>query len=171
MSELKNLFTQETIKAKVKELGEKISKDFKGREPIVVCVLNGSFVFYADLIRAIDLDLECEFLGVSSYKDGKVSSGEVAITLDLEMPLEGKDIILVEDLVDTGLTMNYLIKSLTARNPRSLKTVALLLKKKTLKAPCSVDYVGFEIADEFVVGYGIDSAGQYRNLPYLATLI
>ena len=170
MSKLKTLYSESQIKARVKELGETLSKKFKGSEPTAICVLSGSFMFYSDLIRAIDLDMTCEFLGVSSYKDKKVSSGEVAVTLDLEVPLQGKDILLVEDLIDSGLTMNYLIETLKARNPKSLTTVALLLKPKALKVPCKIDHVGFEIPNDFVVGYGIDYSGLYRNLPYLAIL-
>jgi hypoxanthine phosphoribosyltransferase len=164
------LFTAEQIKSKVQEIGSALNKKFKDSEPVALCILSGSFMFYADLIRAMDFDITCEFLGVSSYKDKKVSSGEVAITLDLEVPLQGKDIILVEDLVDTGLTMNYLIETLKARGPRSITTVALMIKPKSLIKNCTIDFSGFEIGDGFVVGYGIDFGGQYRNLPYIATL-
>jgi len=170
MSNLKTLFTEKEIKVRVKELGKSLEEKFKDREPTAICILTGSFMFYSDLIRALNIDLTCEFLGVSSYKDKKVSSGEVAVTLDLEVPLQNKDILLIEDLVDSGLTMNYLIEMLKTRNPRSLTTVALLLKPKALKVPCKIDHVGFEIENDFVVGYGIDFAGQYRNLPYLATI-
>lgn len=165
---LKVVKSEDEIRQRVRELGAELTKRFKGKEPVVVCVLNGSFIFYSDLIRAMDLDLSCEFLGVSSYKDKKVSSGEVQVTLDLDFPLEGKDIVLVEDLVDSGLTMNFLTEMLRARQPRSITTVALLLKPKALKTKCGLDLVGFEIDNDFIVGYGIDYAGQFRNLPFIA---
>ena len=174
---LKILKTEDEIRARVRELGQLITQKFKATsgaagnsEPVAICILNGSFVFYSDLIRAIDLDLTCEFLGVSSYKDQKVSSGEVKVTLDLTAPLEGKDVLLIEDLVDSGLTMNYLIETIKARKPKSLTTVSLLLKPKALKIKCPIDFVGFEVPNDFVVGYGIDFAGEYRNLPYLGVL-
>ena len=171
MSEkLKPIKTAEEIKKRVAEMGQELTKKFKGREPVCIGVLNGSFVFYSDLIRAIDLDVTCEFLGVSTYKNQKVSTGEVEITLDLGIPLQGKDVILVEDMVDSGLTMNYLNDMLNARRPRSLTTVSLLLKPEALKENCHLDLVGFEAPNDFIVGYGIDFAGQYRNLPYLAVL-
>ena len=168
--ELVPLISEKGIRSKVIELGLTLKKRFEGSEPIAICILNGSFMFYSDLIRAVDIDLSCEFLGVSSYKDQKVSTGEVAVTLDIETTLHGKDIILIEDLVDSGLTMNFLINSLKARNPKSLTTVALLSKPKAFKVPTQIDYVGFEIGNEFIVGYGIDYAGLYRNLPYLSIL-
>jgi hypoxanthine phosphoribosyltransferase len=169
MSEnLKTLKSAEEIKSRVLEMGRELTKKFQGTEPVAICVLSSSFVFYSDLIRVIDLDLSCEFLGVSSYKDKKVSSGEVEMTLDLSTPLEGRDVILIEDMVDSGLTMNFLIKTLKARKPKSLTTVALLLKRDALKTQCHMDLIGFEVPNEFIVGYGIDYAGNYRNLPYLA---
>ena len=124
-------------------------------------------MFYSDLIRNIKTDVQCEFFGVSSYQ-GTSSSGEVKVTLDLTYPIEGKNVILVEDIVDTGLTMNYLKSTLMARKPKSLTTVTLLEKPEALKVPCEVDYVGFKIPNDFVVGYGLDYQGIYRNLPYIA---
>jgi hypoxanthine phosphoribosyltransferase len=167
---MKILKSADEIRTRVCEMGKALSKEFQGSEPVAICVLSGSFIFYSDLIRAIDLEMTCEFLGVSSYKDQKVSSGEVALTLDLSAPIDGKDVFLIEDLVDSGLTMNYLTSMIKARKPRSLTTISLLLKPLALKAPCPLDLVGFEIPNDFVVGYGIDFAGQYRNLPYLALL-
>ena len=123
-------------------------------------------MFYADLIRALDTDVSCEFFGCSSYKASK-STGEVKLTLDLSQPIEGRNVLLVEDIVDTGLTMNYLIKTLKARSPKSLSTACLLYKPEALKVPCKVDYVGFEISKEYVVGYGLDFEDYYRNLPYV----
>lgn len=168
MKSLKVLKSQEEIKKRIDEMGRELTKKFKGCEPVAICVLQGSFVFFSDLIRSLDIDVTCEFLAVSSYKDQKVSSGEVKITLDIDSPLEGKDVILIEDLVDSGLTMNYLIRNINAHNPKSLTTVALLDKPTAHKVDCHLDLVGFEIGTDFVVGYGIDFAGNYRNLPYLA---
>ena len=125
-------------------------------------------MFYSDLIREINTDITCEFFGVSSYHGGTSSSGEVKVTLDLSTPVEGQHVILVEDIVDTGLTMNYLKKAIESRNPASLTTVALLEKPEALKVPCKLDHVGFQITNEFVVGYGLDYDGYFRNLPYIA---
>lgn len=157
----------EKIQAKVREIGEALTTKFQGQDLVAVCVLKGSFMFYSDLIRAIKTDIRCEFFGVSSYT-GTTSSGEVKVTLDLTHPIEGKHVLLVEDIVDTGLTMNYLKSTLNARKPKSLTTVTLLEKPDALKVPCQVDYVGFKIPNDFVVGYGLDYQGQYRHLPYIA---
>jgi hypoxanthine phosphoribosyltransferase len=155
------------IQKKVKEIGQTLNKKFKGKDVVAVCVLKGSFVFFSDLIRSMETDVQCEFFGVSSY-NGTSSSGEVKVTLDLAHPIEGKDVILVEDIVDTGITMNYLKSALLSRKPKSLTTVVLLEKPDALKVPCEVDYVGFKIPNDFVVGYGLDYQGLYRNLPYIA---
>lgn len=163
---MSKLIDEQALQKRIKEMGQEISKKFKGEELIVVCVLRGAFMFYADLIRNIDNDLHCEFLGCSSYK-GMQSSGEVKLTLDLSQPIAGKHVVLVEDIVDTGLTMNYLIKTLKARAPKSLTTVSLLFKPEALKVECKVDHVGFEIKKDYVVGYGLDFEGYYRNLPYV----
>ena len=170
MSNLKlsTYIPEEDIQKKVKEIGQALSAKFKGQDVVAVCVLKGSFVFYSDLIRNIDTDVHCEFFGVSSYHGGMTSSGEVKVTLDLAHPIEGKHVILVEDIVDTGLTMNYLKSALLSRKPKSLVSVALLEKPDALKVPCEVDYVGFKIKNDFVVGYGLDFQGLYRNLPYIA---
>jgi hypoxanthine phosphoribosyltransferase len=169
-NKLRILKSESEIQARVARMGKELTEKFKGREPLAICVLNSSFVFFADLIRAIDLDVECEFLAVSSYGNKKVSSGEVKVILDLDAPIEDKDVLLIEDMVDTGLTMNYLIETIKTRKPRSLTTVVLLQKTESLKVPCEVDMIGFEIGNEFIVGYGIDCAGEYRNLPYLAVV-
>ena len=169
-SELKVLKSEKEIRERVAQMGAALTEKFKGKEPVAICVLNGSFVFYSDLIRAIDLDLTCEFLGVSSYQDKLVSSGEVRLTLDLDVPLEGRDVILIEDLVDTGLTMSFLVETLRARKPKSLTSVVLLQKTPCLKIKSVTDMIGFETEGEFAVGYGIDHAGFYRNLPYLAII-
>lgn len=180
--QLSSYISDEKIQAKVSELGKKITQRLQGLTKstngkggaalnsdsvVAICVLKGSFMFYSDLVRAIDLDLECEFFGVSSYQ-GTSSSGEVKVTLDLARPVEGKHVILVEDIVDTGLTMNYLRANLLSRSVKSLTTVALLEKPEALKVPCEVDFVGFKIPNDFVVGYGLDYQGQFRNLPYIA---
>lgn len=164
--QIKPYITEEQLQKKVAEIGAAITKKYKDQQIVAVCVLKGSFVFYSDLIREINTDINCEFFGVSSYH-GSTSSGEVKVTLDLASPVEGKHILLVEDIVDTGITMNYLKNSILARKPASLTTVALLEKPEALKVQCKIDYVGFQIANEFVVGYGLDYEGYYRNLPYL----
>lgn len=165
---LSTYISEQDIQKKVTELGNTLTKRFKGKEVVAVCVLKGSFVFYSDLIRQIDTDIECEFFGVSSYHGNTTSSGEVKVTLDLASAVEGKHVILVEDIVDTGLTMNYLKNYMQSRKPASLTTVALLEKPDALKVPCEIDMVGFKIRNDFVVGYGLDYQGFYRNLPYIA---
>lgn len=165
---LSTYISEQDIQKKVKELGDALAKKFKGKDTVAVCVLKGSFMFYSDLIRAMDTDVLCEFFGVSSYHGGTQSSGEVKVTLDLSSPVEGKNVILVEDIVDTGLTMNYLKNAIMSRKPKSLTTVALLEKPEALKVPCEIDMVGFKIPNDFVVGYGLDYQGYYRNLPYIA---
>jgi hypoxanthine phosphoribosyltransferase len=165
---LSTYISEADLQKKVKELGETITKKFKGKDVVAVCVLKGSFVFYSDLIRHIDTDIVCEFFGVSSYHGNTTSSGEVKVTLDLGSPVEGKHVLLVEDIVDTGLTMNYLKSAISSRKPKSLTTIALLEKPEALKVPCEIDMVGFRIPNDFVVGYGLDYQGYYRNLPYIA---
>lgn len=165
--DIKPLITEDAIRSKVKDIGAALTKKFAKDQVVAICVLKGSFMFYSDLIREIDADIACEFFGVSSYHGGTSSSGEVKVTLDLTHPIEGKHVILVEDIVDTGLTMNYLMKSIEARRPKSLTTVALLEKPEALKVPCKLDHVGFKISNEFVVGYGLDYQGYYRNLPFI----
>lgn len=166
--ELKTYISEEKLQAKVAEIGKQLTDKFKNKKVTAICVLKGSFMFYSDLIRHINTDISCEFFGVSSYHGGTSSSGEVKVTLDLSTPIEGHHVILVEDIVDTGLTMNYLKKSIESRSPASLTTVALLEKPEALKVPCKLDHVGFQITNEFVVGYGLDYDGYFRNLPYIA---
>ncbi len=166
--DLKTYISEEQLQQKIQSIGAELTKKFQGKKVIAVCVLKGSFLFFSDLIRQINTDITCEFFGVSSYHGGTTSSGEVKVTLDLANPIEGQHVILVEDIVDTGLTMNYLIKSMESRKPASITTVTLLEKPEALKVPCKLDYVGFKITNEFVVGYGLDYQGYYRNLPYIA---
>jgi hypoxanthine phosphoribosyltransferase len=155
---------------RVLELGQVITRDYAGLEPILVCVLKGSFVFTADLVRAIELPVRVEFLGVRSYGDQTTSSGVVEITLDLTQPVANRDVLVVEDIVDTGLTLSYLTQQLWARGPRSLRVCALLHKPSRMREPVTIDYLGFSIEDVFAVGYGLDYAERYRNLPYLGVL-
>ena len=166
----KVLLTQKQIKDRVKELGEQITNDYKGKELIVISVLKGSVIFVADLIRAIDLDVKIDFMSVSSYHSGVKSSGVVKFLKDLDIDIEGCDILIVEDILDSGLTLSYLRDLLIKRNPKSIKITALLDKVDKRKTDIKADYVGFEIPDEFVVGYGLDYDERYRNLPYIGVL-
>lgn len=165
---LKTYITEEQLKAKVKELGETLTKKFKGEKVVAVCVLKGSFMFYSDLVRQIQTDISCDFFSINSYNGKSISSGEVRMSMDLANSVEGQHVILIEDILDTGVTMNYLINNIKSRSPKSVTTVTLLEKKGALKADCKVDHVGFKIDNEFVVGYGLDYQGYYRNLPYIA---
>jgi hypoxanthine phosphoribosyltransferase len=160
----------DAIAARVQELGAQISRDYAGKELVLVGVLKGSFIFMADLARAISADLRVEFLGVQSYGDETTSSGVVQITFDLTKPIDGKHVLIVEDIVDTGLTMDYLLEQMRTRHPASVKLCALLHKPSRMKKPCVIDYLGFTIPDLFVIGYGLDYAQKYRNLPYIGVL-
>ncbi len=164
---LRTMFSSEQIAARVRELGAEITRDYAGRNLVLVCVLKGSFVFAADLARAIDLPLRIDFLGVRSYGEGTESSGVVQITQDLSRPIEHEDVLLVEDIVDTGLTIAHLIDLLRTRGPSSVKVCALLHKPARSRVQVDVHYLGFTIEDRFVVGYGLDMAERYRNLPYI----
>jgi len=164
------LLSRETIDARVRELGAQIKTDYEGKNMLLVCVLKGSFVFAADLARAIDLPMKVDFLGTRSYGDGTESSGVVQITQDLSRPIENVHVLLVEDIVDSGLTIAHLSKLLRTRNPASLKVCSLLHKPARAKIEVPIDYLGFTIEDRFVVGYGLDHAEVYRNLPYLGVL-
>jgi len=160
------LVSEERIRARVREIGAQIARDYAGRQLVVVGVLKGSFVFIADLVRAIDLPILVDFIGISSYQ-GTRSSGVVQITSDLTRPIEGMDVLLVEDIVDTGLTMQYLLDNLATRRPASVKVCALLEKPSRAKVKVPIDYKGFVIDDVFVVGYGLDWDGRMRNLPFV----
>jgi hypoxanthine phosphoribosyltransferase len=164
------LFDRNTIQKRVRELGSRISGDYSGKTVHLIGILRGASIFHADLVRAIDLDLSFDFIAVESYGAQTESSGVVRILKDLDESLEGKDVLLVEDIVDTGLTLHYLLQSLEARRPESLKTVALLSKPSRRKIAVSVEYLGFDIPDEFVVGYGLDFDQRYRNLPDIRIL-
>ncbi len=155
------------IAARVQELGKEITRDYQDKPLVLIVVLKGSFVFASDLARAVDLPLRIDFLGVRSYGEGTESSGVVQITHDLSKPIAGEDVLIVEDIVDTGLTIAHLMDLLRTRNPRSVKVCSLLHKPARARVEVKVDYLGFTIEDKFVVGYGLDFAERYRNLPYI----
>jgi hypoxanthine phosphoribosyltransferase len=161
------LLTEEEIQIKVKELGQKIESDFQGEDLLVVGILKGACVFVSDLIRNINLDVNMDFMSVSSYGKATQSSGTVKILKDLDVDIEGKNVLIVEDIIDTGLTLKNLFETLKTRNPKSLKLCTLLDKPERRTVDINVDYVGFVIPDKFIVGYGIDYAEKYRNLPYI----
>lgn len=169
---ISNMISESEIQKRVADIGKQITAQFKNDEAplVVISVLKGSFVFYSDLIRHIELDFGCEFLGVASYHNSTKSSGEVKVTLDLAAPIEGKNVILVEDIVDTGLTMQYLLSYIKSRNPKSITTTTLLHKPEATQVKTTLDYVGFEITNEFVVGYGLDYQGYFRNLPFIGKI-
>jgi hypoxanthine phosphoribosyltransferase len=166
----KVLISEEEIQAKLAEMGEAITRDYAGRPVLLVGVLKGAFVVMADLARHIRLPVEFDFMAVSSYGAATKTSGVVRILKDLDHDLENRDVLIVEDIVDSGLTLNYLLKNLRARRPASLEVAALLHKRGLQKVAIDMRYVGFEIPPEFVVGYGLDFGERYRNLPYVATL-
>ncbi|KPK17673.1 MAG: hypoxanthine phosphoribosyltransferase [Myxococcales bacterium SG8_38] len=167
---LKPLIDAGTIARRVAELGRAITDDYLGEDLVLIAVLKGSYVFAADLARHIDLDLSIDFLGVRSYADDQQSSGIVQITADLTQSIEGKHVIVVEDIVDTGLTVSYLYENLETRRPASIKLASLLHKPARTQVPVRIDYLGFTIDDVFVVGYGLDYRQRFRNLPYLAAI-
>lgn len=164
VSQLKVLFSRQQIAERVVALGAQISRDFEGEQVVLIGVLKGAAIFLSDLSRAITLDATFDFISVSTYGNEKQTSGEVRLLKDVDQSMEGKNIILVEDILDTGLTMSYLTKVLSAHRPKSLKIATLLDKAARRVQPIKADYVGFEIPDEFVVGYGMDYAERYRNL-------
>ncbi len=164
------LFTEEQLRQKVDELGAQITADYRGKNPLIVSVLKGSYVFMADLTRRIDTPCNVDFMVVSSYGAGTKTSGEVQIIKDLENSIDGRDLIIVEDILDSGVTLSYLMKVLTARGANSIRLCTLLSKPDRRKIDVHIDYLGFEIPDEFVVGYGLDFAEKYRNLPYIGIL-
>ncbi len=176
LSEFKNpnldvLYSEDDIRRRVAEIGAEITREYAGGDLVLVGVLKGSCVFLADLMREIDLPLHIDFMSVSSYKDGTVSSGDVEILKDLTHPIRGKDVIVVEDIIDTGLTLYRLMELLGTRGANSLRIATFLDKPEPrIKTELKIDYCGFQIPNEFVVGYGLDAAGRYRNLPFIAVV-
>ena len=159
------LYLSETrIRSRVKELARQVSREYKGRVPIFIGILNGSFIFMSDLIRNVAIECEIDFMKLSSYGDAKISSGDVKMLKDLNCQVEGRDIIVVEDIVDSGLSAAFIMKLIAQQNPRSFKIISLLYKKNALKVNVSIDYVGFTIPDYFVIGYGLDYGQKERNL-------
>ncbi len=164
------LISQKQLQHKIEELGRQITRDYAGRPLLLLCVLKGALMFLADLARAIELPLELDFMVVSSYGSATESSGVVRIVKDLEESIDGKHVLVVEDIVDSGLTLHYLLDVLRTRNPASLRVCALIDKVKDREKVVLPEYVGFQVADRFVVGYGLDYAQHYRNLPYIGVL-
>jgi hypoxanthine phosphoribosyltransferase len=164
------LISKEDIDKRITELGAQIAREYAGRNPLLVGVLKGACFFLSDLLRAIDIPLGIEFMAISSYGASTRTSGEVRILKDLDVPIENRDIIVVEDIVDTGLTLSYLLANLESRGAASVKLVALLDKFERREREVEINYLGFQIPDHFVVGYGLDFAERYRNLPFIAVL-
>jgi hypoxanthine phosphoribosyltransferase len=168
---LEVLLSNEQIRTRIKELGAAITADYAGKEPILIGVLKGAFVFMADLAREIDLKMSVEFMAVSSYGKAQKSSGEVRIIKDLDVAVEGKDLIVVEDIVDTGLTLSYLLQNLQSRGAKSVRLATLLDKPEPrIVKELKIDYCGFQVPNKFVVGFGLDAAERYRNLPFIAVV-
>lgn len=166
----KTLIEEKDLKKRVKELAERISKDYEGEEVTLICILSGASIFFADLVRELDLSVKFEFMSVSSYGSGTVSSGEVKILKDVNHPIVGKNVIIVEDIIDSGCTLSFLKRVLEQRQPKSIRVCTILDKPSRRKLEFRGDYVGFEIPDEFVVGYGLDFDGRYRNLKDVCVL-
>ena len=164
------LIDQETLAHRIAELGAEVSADYRGKDLLLVGVLKGAIFFIADLMRSIDVPCEIDFMAISSYGSTTDSSGVVRILTDLDLPIEGRNVLVVEDIVDSGLTLSYLVRALKARSPASVEVCALLTKpaRRRIDVPCK--YVGFEIPNRFVIGYGLDFAERYRNLPYVGVL-
>jgi len=160
----------EQLSTRIAELGAEISRDYAGKELALVGVLKGCFPFFADLCRRIDLPITCDFIGLASYGNKEETSGVVRITSDLTQPIKDKHVLVIEDIVDTGLTMQYLLSNLRTRYPASVKVCALLYKPARNRVPIPIDYLGFTIPDKFVLGYGLDYEGRYRNLPYIGVM-
>ena len=164
------LVQPDELRARVRQLGRQISEDYAGEDLLLIGVLKGAIFFLSDLMREIDIPVEVDFMAISSYGSQTDSSGVVRILKDLDMPIEDRNVLIVEDIVDSGLTLQYLMRNLGARNPRSLEVCALLTKPSRRKADVPTRYVGFEIPDRFAIGYGLDHAERHRNLPYVAAL-
>lgn len=159
------LLSEEIIQNRIRELGRQITKDYRGKIPILVGVLNGCFIFFADLVRHIEIDLEIDFLKISSYGDEKISSGRIQVLKEINADLKGRHVLVVEDIVDSGLSIRFLEKKVSEQQPASLKFISLLLKRENAKVDFKIDYIGFEIPNDFVVGYGLDHKQILRNLP------
>lgn len=166
----KVLYSKEEIENKVASLGQQLSKDYEGKKPLVICILKGAILFMSDIVRKMDIPLEMDFMDISSYGGGTISTGEVRILKDLDTSVKGRDVLVVEDIVDTGRTLKALSELLLQREAKSIKICTLLNKPDRRVEGIDVDYVGFKVPDEFVVGYGMDYAGKYRNLPYVGVL-
>ena len=166
----KTLISEEQLKTRISELAKQIEKDYEGKSPVIVGVLKGSVMFYTDLVRQIDLPLTVDFMSIQSYGAGVNSTGEVKIIKDIDGKIGGKDVIIVEDIVDSGYSMNCLLKLFATRSPKSVRVCALLDKPSRREIPVPIDYTGFQVANEFVVGYGLDYAGLYRNIPFIGVL-
>jgi hypoxanthine phosphoribosyltransferase len=164
------LLSEEAIRTRVRELGRELTAEYEGKSPVLVSILKGGFIFLADLVRTLDMHCEMDFMVVSSYEERTESSGVVRILSDLGLNIEGRHVLIVEDIVDTGLTLEYIRELLLARNPASLKVVTLLDKWEKRVVDVPIDFIGFRIPNEFVVGYGLDYAQRYRNLPYITVL-
>ena len=164
------LISEEQIRDRIRELGAQITRDYAGLNPLLIGVLKGACFFLSDLMRAVDTRLSIEFMAISSYGSSTRTSGEVRIMKDLDVPIEGRHILVIEDIVDTGLTLSYLLANLKSRGAASVKLAALLDKFERRQKEVTIDYLGFKIPDEFVVGYGLDFAERYRNLPYIGVL-
>ncbi len=155
---------EEKLQKRIKELGDEISRDYKGKTPVFIGVLNGAFLFLSDLVKNVDVDCEIDFFKLSSYGDAKISSGKVTLVKELNCEVDGRDIIIVEDIVDSGLSIKFIEEHIAQYHPSSMKVVSLLVKPKSLKYKVKIDYIGFDIPSKFVIGYGLDYAQKYRNL-------
>jgi hypoxanthine phosphoribosyltransferase len=174
MSEIKFgeiIFSQEQIETRAREIGQQISEDYKGESVVLVGILRGAVLWMAQVLKSIDIDVEIDFMAVSSYGDATSSSGIVKINKDLEWSIEGRHVIIVEDIVDSGITLSYLVAIFKSRRPKSLKICSLLSKPSRRVAPLDIDYLGFEVDDVFIIGYGLDLAQKYRNLPYVTSVV
>ncbi len=170
LSNVEVLLDEQSLKRRVRELGAQLTRDLQDRSPLFVAVLRGAAIFHADLVRQVNLMLKLDYISVKSYGDTTASSGEVRLVKDLESSIQGQDVVLVEDIVDTGLTVSYLVRNLMTRRPGSLRVCALLSKPSKRRTQIEIDYLGFDVPDRFVVGYGLDHAERYRNLPYVGVL-
>ncbi len=165
---MQTLIAKRKLQSKVRTLGKKIAADYKDRRPVFIGILKGSFIFMADLIRAADIDCELDFMGIASYGESKKGEGIIRLIKDVNLNIKGRHVIIVEDIIDSGLTANYIKKYLQLRQPKSIEFVALLDKKKARKVDIDIKYTGFELPEVFVVGYGLDYGERYRHLPFIA---